>query len=113
MVLSVSIVFFPPGRKNDRPTVKTCGMCKPYDRQLYIVLRYNSTLRDSDHSAGLLPIGRFGGRSPPKRDLFVTALCQRSWHKAVTKELFSGACGPHSPAGEFASSYPWPLACHN
>jgi hypothetical protein len=54
--------------------------------------------------AGLFPTGRFGGQSPPKSDLFVAAFCQRSWQKAATKELFSGACGPTAPAGELASS---------
>src|SRR4051795_6981517 len=56
------------------------------------------------HSAGLVPIGRFGGLRPPKSDLFVAAFCQQSWQKAATKEPFSGAYGPRSPAGELASS---------
>src|SRR5215213_1188729 len=55
---------------------------------------WTTDFRPMCHSAGLLPIGRFGGRSPPKRDLFVVAFCQLSWQKATTKQIFSGPAAP-------------------
>ena len=65
------------------------------------VLNFNH-IRDT---AGLLPIGRFGGFRPPKRDLFGAAFCQRSWQKAAPNERFSGACGPRSPRWRVSQQY--------
>src|SRR5262249_46448479 len=52
------------------------------------------------HSAGLLPIGRFGGPSPPRNDLLVRLFACFAGEKPHQKKIFSRACGPRSPTGE-------------
>lgn len=63
-------------------------------------------LTPTGHSAGLLPIGRLGGRSPPKSD-FCSCFLPAKLAKSSYKSIFSGACGPRNPRWRVSQQYHW------